>query len=378
LHYGARRPALHPLTMSEPYLFHFSEDPSIEVFEPRPVRMPAERPPGQDWLNGPLIWAIDAWHAPMYFFPRDCPRVLLWRRPDTTDADLDHWWRGGRGRRMQAHIEAAWLDRLPATPIYRYAFAPEPFERLRDAGMCVARETVRPLAVEPVGDLKAALAAADVELHVLEDLLPLKGVWASTLHASGVRLRNAAGWNEPGWPDGRPRTTLRTARLTLRPFELEDAPRVVEIQSNWNVTRMLRMAPWPPTPALMRDWLAAHAEEWRAGTGYRFAIVHGGALIGCADVDEIAAGEGSIGYWLDEAAWGRGFAAEAARAIIDFAFDQVGLTRLTSGHAADNPASGAVLRKLGFRPAGETRVWSRPRGCEIRQLRYDLGRPDTA
>lgn len=180
--------------MSDPHLFHFSEDPTIAIFEPRPVRVPAERPPGHDWLNGPLVWAIDAWHEPLYFFPRDCPRVLLWRTAATTAADLDRWWRGDRGWRMQAHIEAAWLDRLRSTAVYRYAFAPDRFERLADAGMCVCRTTVRPLAVEPVGDLLAALARADVELHVMSDLLPLKGVWASSVKASGIRLRNAAGW----------------------------------------------------------------------------------------------------------------------------------------------------------------------------------------
>ena len=176
-------------------VFHFSEDPTITAFEPRPVRVPAERPPGLDWLNGPLVWAIDAWHAPMYYFPRDCPRILLWRKPGSTEADLARWWRGDRARRMQAHVEAAWMERLRTTPIYRYAFAPDAFEALQDAGMCVARRTVRPLAVEPVGNLLAALARADVELHILADLLSLKGVWESTLHASGIRLRNAAGWN---------------------------------------------------------------------------------------------------------------------------------------------------------------------------------------
>ena len=105
--------------MGDPRLFHFSEDPAIKVFEPRPVAVPAERPPGQEWLNGPLVWAIDDWHSPMYFFPRDCPRVLLWRRPGATDADLARWWRGDRARRMQAHIEAAWLERLRTTRIYR-------------------------------------------------------------------------------------------------------------------------------------------------------------------------------------------------------------------------------------------------------------------
>jgi hypothetical protein len=190
--------------MRDPHLFHFSEDPTIERFGPRPVRVPAERPPGRDWLNGPLVWAIDAWHAPMYFFPRDCPRILLWRTPRTTPQDLDHWWRGDRRRRMLAHIEEAWLERLKTTPIYRYRFAADAFENLDDAGMWVSRRAVRALDVEPVGDLIAALEAADVELRVMPHLLSLKGVWESGLHASGVRLRNAQRWGEPGWPHSPP------------------------------------------------------------------------------------------------------------------------------------------------------------------------------
>jgi len=364
--------------MSGAQVFHFSEDPNIELFEPRPVAVPTARPPGFEWLNGPLVWAIDAWHAPMYFFPRDCPRVLLWRLPDTREADLDRWWRGDRGWRMQAHVEAAWLARLRTTAIYRYTFDAREFDPPHDVGMCVSRGAVRPLTVERVNYLPAALETAGVELHVMADLLPLKGVWDSTLHASGIRLRNAAGWNEPDWPEGRPRTNLRTQRLTLRPFEVEDAERVLEIQSNWNVTRMLRRAPWPQTLELTRSWLASHPEEWRAGTGYRFAVVHRGRLIGCADVDEIEPDGGVIGYWLEEAAWGQGFASEAAGAVIDFAFDKLGLGRLTTGHAADNPASGRVLAKLGFERIGETRVWSNPRGEEIRQIRYARGRPAAA
>jgi hypothetical protein len=54
---------------------------------------------------------------------------------------------------------------------------------------------VTPLDVEPVGNLLEALSTADVELRVMPDLLPLKGVWQSTIFASGTRLRNAAGWN---------------------------------------------------------------------------------------------------------------------------------------------------------------------------------------
>lgn len=51
-------------------LFHFGERSDIEIFVPRPVTIPAKRAEGMDWLNGPLVWAIDDWHQPMYLFPR--------------------------------------------------------------------------------------------------------------------------------------------------------------------------------------------------------------------------------------------------------------------------------------------------------------------
>ena len=368
--------------MGDPPLFHFSEDPAIEVFEPRAVRVPSQRPPGLDWLNGPLVWAVDDWHAPMFFFPRDCPRVMLWRTLQTTEADLDHWWRGDRRRRMQAHIEATWLERLRAGRLYRYAFDPAAFEPVAAAGgpgYHVARQAVRPREVTPVGDLTAALAAADVELHTMHDLLPFNGAWLSTVYFSGSRLRNAVGWQAREAPSDRPpRLQLWTDRLTLRPFEISDAPRVTEIGSDWDIARMLRMAPWPTSLEINRDWLGTHPLEWREGTAYRFAIVRSGRVIGCGDVDEIEDGEGVLGYWLERGAWGQGFATEAARAAIVFALERLGLTRVRSGHAFDNPASGLVLRKLGFEPTGETRVWSRPRREEISQLTYALGRPAAA
>ena len=68
---------------SEPLLYHFSEEPDIPEFVPRAVE--ASRPPGREWLNSPLVWAIDAWHAPCYLFPPGLPADPLtgeagWRR----------------------------------------------------------------------------------------------------------------------------------------------------------------------------------------------------------------------------------------------------------------------------------------------------------
>jgi hypothetical protein len=176
-------------------LFHFSEDPSIEVFVPRPVLVPSARPNGQDWLNGPLVWAIDELTQPMYFFPRDCPRIVLWRKATTTQADLRQWF-GDRECRMLAHIEWDWFDRLKTSTLYRYELPAGTFEDLGDAGMWVSREAVTPIRMDVLDDLPAAMRAEGVELRVMERLTPLRGVWDTTLHASGNRLRNARGWSE--------------------------------------------------------------------------------------------------------------------------------------------------------------------------------------
>lgn len=131
----------------------------------------------------------------MYFFPRDCPRILVWALPVTTHADRERWF-GANDARMLAHIEWGWLERVRSTALYRYAFDERSFEDLHDAGMVVSREAVTPIAVEPMGDLFEALRRASVELRVLERLTPLRGVWDTTLHASGIRLRNAIGWGD--------------------------------------------------------------------------------------------------------------------------------------------------------------------------------------
>jgi len=174
-------------------LFHFSDDPAIPLFVPRPVRVPPARPAGREWLNGPLVWATDELHAILYLFPRDCPRVLVWPTPRTTAED-HAMWMGPTQARAVAYVEAAWMERLRDATIHRYDLPPEVFEDVQDTGMWVSRAAVRPLQVEALGALDARLSAAGVEVRALGQLALLRPVWSSTLHASGIRLRNAAGW----------------------------------------------------------------------------------------------------------------------------------------------------------------------------------------
>jgi RimJ/RimL family protein N-acetyltransferase len=165
---------------------------------------------------------------------------------------------------------------------------------------------------------------------------------------------------------------LKTDRLVLRPTAATDAGRAFEIQSDWQVTRMLRMAAFPPDLPAMETWFADHEREWLGREACRFAVEVEGRMVGLVDIDEIADGEGELGYWFERAAWGFGYASEAARAAIRFAFEEIGLSVLKSGHAEDNPASGRILVKLGFRHLDTVDRFSRPRGENIRQCRYVL------
>ena len=175
-------------------LFHFSDDPGIGLFTPRPVLVPSIRPPGREWLNGPLVWAIDDWHQPMYFFPRDCPRILIWATPQTSIEDHERHWRGSRSR-IITFVEKAWLAKLRAATIWRYELPAATFASLQDAGMWVSDAPVRPLRKDLIADMVSALEVSNVELRPVEDFSGLRHLWSTSLHASGIRLRNAAGWN---------------------------------------------------------------------------------------------------------------------------------------------------------------------------------------
>lgn len=142
-----------------------------------------------------------------------------------------------------------------------------------------------------------------------------------------------------------------TPRLTLRPGWPEDAPALVSAIAHPAVVRNLSRVPWPYRDADARTFLALPVTPALPRfvvlerDGSRATLVGG---IGLSDHD----GDGAeLGYWLTPCAWGRGLATEAGLAVIAIA-RTLGHRRLLARHYADNPASGRVLAKLGFRPTG--------------------------
>jgi hypothetical protein len=170
-------------------LYHFSETSHLKQFVPRPSH--ANRTAGQEWLNEPLVWAISDQFAFLYLFPRDCPRIATWAVGDTSESDKSHWL--GRNKRV-AYVEAGWMARLKATRLYRYQLPHTGFEDISDVGMHVSRDVVRPINMTKIDDLPTELEKRDVKLRGMTSLAPLNTLWQTSLHVSGIRLRNASGW----------------------------------------------------------------------------------------------------------------------------------------------------------------------------------------
>jgi [ribosomal protein S5]-alanine N-acetyltransferase len=160
--------------------------------------------------------------------------------------------------------------------------------------------------------------------------------------------------------------TLETRRLRLRPFELRDTDAVKALASDEAVARNTLNVPHPYTQEDAQSWITSHPDQLRRGEAVTFAVlVRGDAvapdeLVGAVGlILDLAHERAELGYWIGKPYWGRGYATEAAAAVVAWGFESLELHRIHAGHFARNPASGRVLQKLGMRQEGVARehVW---------------------
>jgi RimJ/RimL family protein N-acetyltransferase len=171
-----------------------------------------------------------------------------------------------------------------------------------------------------------------------------------------------------------------TQRLILRAPMLSDTAAIVTMLNDYDVAKNLRHVPHPYTEAMYQDWLTAIDTGRRNGKSATFAVTRAmdGALIGVAGLHTGDDGVRELGYWYGRPYWGQGYATEAARPVLRFAFENMDAEALAAGWYFDNPASGHVLEKLGFRATGIARVHSVGRGCEVVSNRVQLTRDQFA
>jgi 8-oxo-dGTP diphosphatase len=160
---------------------------------------------------------------------------------------------------------------------------------------------------------------------------------------------------------------LESERLLLRPPHAADVAFIVPQVGDWEVAKNLGSVPHPYCEQDAENWLALNTESRARGTDFRFAILRkwDGVFIGACGVHLRENGNLELGYWLGKRYWGHGYATEAARRLSSFAFRELKADRLVAGWFHDNPASGNVLAKLGFRPTGVEKRDCRARGAPV-------------
>jgi len=148
-----------------------------------------------------------------------------------------------------------------------------------------------------------------------------------------------------------PTPTLHTGRLRLRPFEDTDADQLFALQSDAEVLRYWDAPPWTD-PARAERFINVCRDMAADGTGARLAVERGsdGTFVGWCTLsrwnpDHRSA---SLGYCYAASAWGHGYATEAAKALLHWAFDTLDLNRVQAEADTRNVASARVLEKLGF------------------------------
>jgi hypothetical protein len=168
-------------------LYHLSEEPDIARFEPRPN--PPHNPHN---LPYPVVWAIGRPLLHNYLFPRHCPRVTYYAKPDSDPADIERFF-GLTAARYIVAIESGWLDKVRNGRLYCYELPAETFTVLDEgAGYYISPVSVVPRSIRVLDDLLGELASHDVELRITPSLWPLHdAVLNSTLQFSFIRMRNA-------------------------------------------------------------------------------------------------------------------------------------------------------------------------------------------
>ncbi len=173
----------------------------------------------------------------------------------------------------------------------------------------------------------------------------------------------------------RPPETFATARLFARPPRRDDAPAVFAAwAADPAVTRYLSWGAYTQVEALA-DFLGSGAEAWARGTGHLAWLLfpHGEETpVGSVGLTFEGAGRVMAGYVIARPHWGRGFATEALRPLVDWTLAQPEYYRCWAYCDTENPASARVMEKAGMVREGVLRRWAvsptlgpEPRDCIV-------------
>jgi RimJ/RimL family protein N-acetyltransferase len=159
---------------------------------------------------------------------------------------------------------------------------------------------------------------------------------------------------------------IETDRLILRPFRKEDAAEVMRLAGDRAIADTTLSIPHPYEEGMAEEWISKHRYAFDKNKEVTFAATRrsDGALLGAISLMGMTKRhQAELGYWVGKPYWNNGYCTEAARAVVNYAFSDLGLIRVYSCHLRRNPPSGRVLQKIGMTHEGclrqHVRKWNK-------------------
>ncbi len=147
---------------------------------------------------------------------------------------------------------------------------------------------------------------------------------------------------------------IETHRLLLRQFNIEDAEVIQQLAGNKKVSEQTLNIPYPYQDGMAEEWIFNQIRIRGNGTEAIYAITDKNSkrLLGTVGLVSIKGLEAELGYWVGEPYWGKGFCTEATKALVAFAFANLGIVKIVAEHLSSNLASGRVMEKIGMAHVG--------------------------
>jgi len=151
---------------------------------------------------------------------------------------------------------------------------------------------------------------------------------------------------------------LQSDRLTLRPFEADDASDVQRLAGNWKIADTTLNVPHPYEDGMAEEWISTLKPSFDSGERATFAAICTAdqQLVGAISLRINGPFDrAELGYWIGEPYWGCGYCTEAAKVVVRYGFEKLDLNRIHACFLERNPSSGKVLQKIGMSAEGVAR-----------------------
>jgi len=184
--------------------------------------------------------------------------------------------------------------------------------------------------------------------HIIDNQIIMRSEW-ERLHQISVPSNKETMKEIP---------TIECERLILRPFVPEDASEVQRLAGDRAIADTTLNIPHPYKDGMAEEWISSHKGAFAQGQGVTFAVTgkSDGSLLGAIGLMGKTGGhQAEMGYWVGKPYWNMGFCTEAGKAMLKFAFSELGLIRVHASYLSRNPASGRVMEKLGMKHEGTRR-----------------------